>query len=249
MGNDGGSIPKREELVKVRKRKQLAEKEEQNRSKWKLCALSKQVLVPPIVACKLGYLYNKTAVLECLLDNTLPPEFSHIRKAKRDLINLNLSSIEECKFVCPVTGLTMGGNYKFVALVKCGCVIAERAFKEIPDQNTCLNCSTSFDKEKDILPLNGTQEEINERREVLKVNSKSATGKKRKSSKKKDKRPKKVQKVTSSALGPLIASSDIKAHMPKDANPEIYKSLFTSSVKDLEQGETFCCRHAAHRLG
>lgn len=249
MGNDGGSIPKREELVKLKQKKQQADKDEQNRSKWRLCALSKQVLEPPIVACKLGYLYNKTAVLESLLDGSLPPEFSHIRKAKRDLINLNLHSIEgEKKFVCPVTGLTMGGNYKFIAIVPCGCVIAERAFKEIPDQNICLNCSKKYDKEKDILPLNGTQEEINKRKEELKA-SKKSTGKKRKSSSKSTKKPpKKVQKINT-ALGPLIASSDVKSHMPKDANPEIYNSLFTSSVKDVNNDETFCCRNAAHRLG
>jgi len=83
MGNDGGSIQRRCEVVKLKKKKQKPEREEQNRSKWTLCALSKQKLAPPIVACKLGYLYNKMALLEALLDGTLPPEFSHIKKAKR----------------------------------------------------------------------------------------------------------------------------------------------------------------------
>ena len=83
MGNDGGSIPKREELVKLKKRKERVERDEQNRNKWGLCAFSKQPLVAPIVACKLGYLYNKTAILEALLEGNLPSEFSHIKKAKR----------------------------------------------------------------------------------------------------------------------------------------------------------------------
>eukprot|EP00012_Vannella_robusta_P010015 CAMPEP_0206199076 /NCGR_PEP_ID=MMETSP0166-20121206/10036_1 /ASSEMBLY_ACC=CAM_ASM_000260 /TAXON_ID=95228 /ORGANISM="Vannella robusta, Strain DIVA3 518/3/11/1/6" /LENGTH=253 /DNA_ID=CAMNT_0053617089 /DNA_START=536 /DNA_END=1297 /DNA_ORIENTATION=+ len=253
MGNDGGSIQRRCEVVKLKKKKQKPEREEQNRSKWTLCALSKQKLAPPIVACKLGYLYNKMALLEALLDGTLPPEFSHIKKAKRDVIDLSLQSLnddaEDAKFVCPVTGLALGGNYRFVAVKKCGCVIAERAWKEIPDQNVCLNCSTPFDPESDILILNGTEEEVNQLKEKLK---KKQSSRKRKSSSKK-KPAKKIQKtgVSSSAntLGPLIASAEVSKNMPKSADPSIYKSLFTSSVADATEGETFCCRHVGHRLG
>ena len=118
MGNDGGSIPRRDELVKLKKKKARVERDEQNKNKWTLCALSKQPLQAPIVADKLGYLYNKTAVLEAILEGSLPPEFSHIRKAKRDLIPIKLTTLETEKttFVCPVTGLTVGGNYKYGSL-------------------------------------------------------------------------------------------------------------------------------------
>merc|ERR1712137_578425 len=174
---DGGSIPKREELVKLKKRK---ERDEQNRNKWGLCAFSKQPLVAPIVACKLGYLYNKTAILEALLEGNLPSEFSHIKKAKRDLINVNLNSVSEVeekpKFICPVTGLTLGGNYRFIAMKNCGCVIAERALKEIPDRSVCLNCSTKINNpDTDILILNGTEEEVNAQRELLRSGKKDKT--------------------------------------------------------------------------
>ena len=83
MGNDGGSIPRRQELVKLKKKKAKVEKGEQNRSKWGLCTLTKQPLTAPIVADKLGLLYNKTAVLEALLEGPLPSEFAHIQRAKR----------------------------------------------------------------------------------------------------------------------------------------------------------------------
>ena len=83
MGNDGGSIPRREELVKLKKKKVQVEKGEQNRSKWGLCTLTKQPLAPPIAVDKLGFLYNKVAVLEALVEGSLPIEFSHIQKSKR----------------------------------------------------------------------------------------------------------------------------------------------------------------------
>ena len=82
MGNDGGSIPKRDELVKIKKKKEEAEKDDENRGKWEVCAISKEELQPPIVTCPLGFLYNKEAVLTALLENTLPSEFSHIRSLK-----------------------------------------------------------------------------------------------------------------------------------------------------------------------
>jgi len=57
------------------------------------CALSNNPLVEPIVACELGYLYNKEAVITALLDKSLSSHnggtFSHIRKVK-DVVRLIL---------------------------------------------------------------------------------------------------------------------------------------------------------------
>lgn len=49
------------------------------------CAVSNEELRYPIVACELGHLYNKEAVLMALLERTLNPAFQHIRGMK-DLI-------------------------------------------------------------------------------------------------------------------------------------------------------------------
>ena len=54
MGGDGGSIPRRVELVRSRKKKETAEKIAVDAAKWKHCALSQQPLRQPIVACQLG---------------------------------------------------------------------------------------------------------------------------------------------------------------------------------------------------
>ncbi|KAL8286997.1 hypothetical protein RQP46_004003 [Phenoliferia psychrophenolica] len=99
MGNDGGSIPKRDDLVKTKRADQKADKQSQHRQKWSYCALSKQPLRAPIVSCALGKLYNKEAVIAHLLAS--PPSStpfgsdgllvaSHIRSL-RDLATLSLT--------------------------------------------------------------------------------------------------------------------------------------------------------------
>lgn len=118
MGNDGGSIPKRDDLVKTKKADHKADKQSTNRQLWAYCALSKvrraparahavatdssdlqQPLRAPIVSCALGKLYNKEAVIAHLLAS--PPSStpfgsdgllvaSHIRTL-RDLTTLSLT--------------------------------------------------------------------------------------------------------------------------------------------------------------
>ena len=87
MGNDGGSIPKRSEVVKQEKRKQKLEKASEKDAST--CALTKEPLSAPIVVCKRGLFYNKESLLKAMLDKTLPKEFRHIKKISQDLINLN----------------------------------------------------------------------------------------------------------------------------------------------------------------
>lgn len=54
MGADGGTIPKRCELVKKKKKKEKIEKSYEAATKWRTCQLSQQPLKKPIVCCKLG---------------------------------------------------------------------------------------------------------------------------------------------------------------------------------------------------
>ena len=71
MGCDGGSIPKRVELVKTKERAQLADKDSQAQAKWFSCAVSKEPLRIPVAACRLGRLYNKEAMINYFLDKSL----------------------------------------------------------------------------------------------------------------------------------------------------------------------------------
>ncbi|KAF8419671.1 Rtf2 RING-finger-domain-containing protein [Tirmania nivea] len=72
MGNDGGSIPTRRELVKSASRLKTHSEVRDSQSQssqyhWTYCALSKRPLATPIVADHLGRLYNKDAMIEWLL--------------------------------------------------------------------------------------------------------------------------------------------------------------------------------------
>ena len=54
MGADGGTIPKRCELVRNKKKREKVNKDVQNVNKWRTCQSSQEPLNKPIVACKFG---------------------------------------------------------------------------------------------------------------------------------------------------------------------------------------------------
>ncbi|KAK6346534.1 hypothetical protein TWF696_006658 [Orbilia brochopaga] len=73
MGNDGGSIPTRRELVKSPTRQkttsELRSQSSQNATyHWTFCPLSKRPLKSPVVSDALGRLFNKDAVIEWLIE-------------------------------------------------------------------------------------------------------------------------------------------------------------------------------------
>merc|ERR1712029_1072818 len=68
MGCDGGTIPTRDELVKTAKRPEQKDKDSVRLYKWRHCALTQEPLDKPVVACELGRLYNKEAIIEKLLN-------------------------------------------------------------------------------------------------------------------------------------------------------------------------------------
>nr|XP_044603970.1 replication termination factor 2 isoform X2 [Equus asinus] len=152
MGCDGGTIPKRHELVKGPKKVEKVDKDAELVAQWNYCTLSQEILRRPIVACELGRLYNKDAVIEFLLDKSsekaLGKAASHIKSIK-NVTELRLSDnpawegdkgntkgdkhddLQRARFICPVVGLEMNGRHRFCFLRCCGCVFSERALREI----------------------------------------------------------------------------------------------------------------------
>lgn len=63
-------MPQRSEVVRVKRKAETADRQSQHAAVWFFCALSKQPLRQPVVACRMGRLYNKDAVYEYLLDPT-----------------------------------------------------------------------------------------------------------------------------------------------------------------------------------
>ncbi|KAM5304011.1 replication termination factor 2 [Glossophaga mutica] len=179
MGCDGGTIPKRHELVKGPKKVEKVDKDAELVAQWNYCALSQEILRRPIVACELGRLYNKDAVIEFLLDKSsekaLGKAASHIKSIK-NVTELRLSDnpawegdrgntkgdkhddLQRARFICPVVGLEMNGRHRFCFLRCCGCVFSERALKEIKAE-VCHTCGAAF-QEDDVIVLNGTKEDV-----------------------------------------------------------------------------------------
>lgn len=121
----------------------------------------------------MGRLYNKEEVLTRLLDKSAEPGISHIRGLK-DIKELTLTpnpgykhggankgdaytDHQAAEYICPVTSLEMNGKYRFSFVWTCGCVISERALKEIKSE-VCHKCGQPY-KEENVIPLNPLEEE------------------------------------------------------------------------------------------
>lgn len=128
-------------------------------------------------------LYNKDAVLEALLSRSprLLELSPHIR-SRHDVIELHLTPnpahaaatgtavasgaavagapLDDgaAPHMCPVTHLEMSGYYGFCFLRSCGCVLSEKALREVPS-STCLRCEKPFVAD-DVIAINGTREEV-----------------------------------------------------------------------------------------
>lgn len=174
MGCDGGTIPKRDELVRKKKKPEQKDKDSELSFRWNHCSITQQPLQNPIVACGFGRLYSKDAVIEALLDRSnLPETAQHIRNLK-DIKDLQLTPNPAFKpsaekgdayvdrqsspFICPVIGLEMNGKFRFVFLWGCGCVVSERALKEVKTK-LCHKCQQPF-SEEDLVVLNGSPEDL-----------------------------------------------------------------------------------------
>lgn len=93
-----------------------------------------QPLQPPLVACELGNIFNKEALLTALLDRGLPEDLAHIRGLK-DVKTLefctSISDEGQTIRICPVTQDVFNGAHPFVVIWTTGKVLSEKAIREI----------------------------------------------------------------------------------------------------------------------
>ncbi|XP_060724222.1 replication termination factor 2 isoform X2 [Tachysurus vachellii] len=253
MGCDGGTIPKRHELVKGPKKVEKVDKNAELAAKWKYCSLSQEKLRRPIVSCELGRLYNKDAIIEYLLDKSAERPntevVAHIRSIK-DVKELNLTDNPawegerrnakgDCyedmhcgMFICPVVGLEMNGKHRFCYLHTCGCVFSERALKEVKTE-ICHKCGDPF-HENDIVMLNSSKEEQDKLQKAMEERrAKAKTAKKSKKSKALEtvfKSPESTAPGPSGSSKPVkvTAAAGSKRSIQETEKSEAYKSLFTS---------------------
>lgn len=158
MGNDGGSIPTRRYLVKHRKKKKVEQKNEIISAKCKLCTISKEALKKPIVADRLGQIYNKTSIIEKLLRKTMPKEFQHIKSLK-DVRELNCPLSNNGYLTCQISGTEFTGISNFYFLWSCGCVLSKTSIDELQMKDKCINCDQKFEANKDLISLSYSKSE------------------------------------------------------------------------------------------
>ena len=164
MGNDGGSIPDRTSQIRVRKRKRRIHKAEIQKTKSNLCSMTKEQLRKPIVGDRLGQLYNKTSVIEYLLNKNKPTGFEHIKSLK-NVKDLKCLINDNGYIQCQISQEEFSGLNKFFFLWTCGCVFSKTAMDELNIKNKCINCNIDFDINKDLISLNHSKKT---KREILK---------------------------------------------------------------------------------
>lgn len=205
---------------------------EMNKVRMSTCQISQQVLQEPVVACKLGNLYNKEAVIGALLNRTMPEHVSHVR-ALKDVKQCIISWAEaenedgRRRMVCPVTREDLDtGSGRAVVIWTSGAVISAKSIKEMK-MKECPVTSKPFDLEKDVVPLAPDAEEL------AKLRAKLPASKKRK---------KEAAPMADAVPGDEPdeeepAKKEAKAEK-KDPTKEttVYKKLFTKDRKGLEGG-------------
>ncbi|KAI0880027.1 DUF602-domain-containing protein [Annulohypoxylon maeteangense] len=177
MGNDGGSIPKRRELVREAARLPTASELkatalESLTHAWTTCPLSDSPLdLSNAVSDWRGRLYNYEAILQCLMPSSSETAMHEAQEAEfartgvrslKDVVKLHFTTRKDEKArefaACPVSMKELGAATKSVYIVPCGHVFAEVAMKEISDtEKQCPECSATF-QERDIIPILSTDE-------------------------------------------------------------------------------------------
>lgn len=166
MGNDGGSIPTRRELVKEAAKAltttQVKEvRAEQQEYAWSHDPLTRKPLARPVVSDCAGVLYNKDSIIEYLLageDDGKKAEWEKLLegrvKSLKDVVEVKFEVDGERdmrggsaagmaatgrkeKWICPITRGELGVGSKAVYLVPCGHAFAGSVVKEVSGE-TCL---------------------------------------------------------------------------------------------------------------
>ncbi|ETI49879.1 hypothetical protein F442_06489 [Phytophthora nicotianae P10297] len=234
MGNDGGVIAVKRKFMRhanVKARGEKADQEALRLEKARTCALSSEPLREPIVACRLGNLFNKQALLERLLAKSMPERFRHITSLK-DVVACRVTrekKEEGALWSCPVTMVEFNGKQAFVVLFSCGCVLSERALKAV-NTKECLVCGKSFG-EQDVVTLLLDDEQYETKQEkLLELKAEEKRAKKNKKKAKEDKMHDKGKK-NKRKLEHLGEMKDARlSKIAKDASESISKAKEKSQV-------------------
>ncbi|KAG3096439.1 hypothetical protein PI124_g15845 [Phytophthora idaei] len=242
MGNDGGVIAVKRKFMRhanVKARGEKADQEALRLEKARTCALSSEPLRVPVVACRLGNLFSKQALLEHLLAKSMPERFRHITSLK-DVVTCRVTREKEeegALWCCPVTMIEFNGKQPFVVLFTCGCVLSERAIKAV-NTKECLVCGKPFE-EQDVATLLLDDEKYETKQKLLlELKADEKRAKKNKKKAKEDKQDVKheqkkhhKEKKSKRKAEHLGETKDVRlVKIAKDANESISKAKEKSQV-------------------
>lgn len=171
MGNDGGSIPTRRELVKEAAKDKTTTQvkevqHEQQEYYWTTDPISREPLTQPVVSDSSGKLYNKSTILEYLVESARKEDADTITqgaiKSLKDVVEVKFeidtaatSSVAKGEaWKCPITGDKLGPGSKAVYLVPCGHAFSGSAIKEVSGEK-CLTCESEY-ATNDVIPISPT---------------------------------------------------------------------------------------------
>lgn len=249
MGGDGGSFSHRTEMVRTKGFKFLRNlggmgytpntqirvgderfgKNESRDLRTSACAFSQEKLQPPLLACRIGRLYNKEAVIKALLEKALPSHMRHVKSLK-DMKEMQVEINPATGFpICPITQLDLCSGVRACIVWPCGFIISNRALEamkpkdgeaskqDISSSNSvdcgrprirgsfvCPMCTKEHDAAEDLIPLSPDEEEASVLLEkALKQQQAKQAAKK---------------KAKAAATGAAPASSSAGASSPSETN-------------------------------
>ncbi|EAZ63403.2 hypothetical protein PICST_52289 [Scheffersomyces stipitis CBS 6054] len=178
MGNDGGTIAKRSDLLALHSRNVEFQKADDNEASLiTTCAISSLPLYSekediPIVGDYKGRLYRKEKILEYILslklgeaDPDKSEQYNYIRSLK-DLVDVKVKwtiSNGTPYIQCPVTMESKQEKISYAYLRTCGCVLSFKLLEDLavhfgvgdePIKSECPNCGEVFHFNYDIVVLN-----------------------------------------------------------------------------------------------
>ncbi len=260
MGNDGGSIPTRRELVKEAARNPTSSElketlKEAQAHRWSNCSVSHKPLVAPVVSDSAGVLYNKDAIIQYLL----PAEATSIDKEEyakilqgrvkslKDVVEVLFENDKDHagRWICPVTSKVLGPAVKAVYLVPCGHAFSQEAINEMKSEQ-CVQCNQTYETGNviPVLPVGKEESIFLENRmgrltvEGLTHSLKKASGKKRKANgvvKTEEAVVKAEKQADKSVLDKPVASvSRTSSPMPRVGTPQSGTSTtkIANAIKD-----------------
>jgi hypothetical protein len=208
------------------------------------CALSASPLQEPIVACRLGFLYNKEAVLGHLLNKTMPAPFAHIRALKDVKVLQVTRSEKDGPLLCAVTQADHSSQKALVNWAS-GKMLSQRAVDNL-GKESCADDNGAFEP----VGLAPDVADLKERRAAL-----EAQAPKKKKRALEQKEEKTEEKTTAKVEGGPAnftkkmkhkSTSDIDERIKGYSESDVYKRLFK---KDGEKDSTDAFGHAYSNKG